>query len=468
MGLRLSGLASGLDSQALIDAILGVEAQPLRRAEARKADLELEQGIFRDLNTKLLALRDAAAALDNLSPGLTGSSFDEELLSYKANSSDEISLGVSANSNASAGTVDVSITQLASVARHITTAYSSDTDIIAAEGDTLNIDAGGASPIAITVGAGGASLTDLKDLINLDLDNAGSVRADVIFDGSGHRLVISGTQTGAVNDVSVTTTVPGEGAAPFLDAPLSVAANDAQLEVFGLAITRSSNTISDAVPGLTLTLNEVTTSPVQVLVQRDDEAVGEKLQAFVDAYNQVIDIFDTQASFDETTETAGPLSGDATLRQVENDVKREIVNSFSFLNNPFTSLGQIGVEVDRAGRLELDNEKLSAALDSDALSVRQLLGGDGVTDGAAAGLARLLDPITESATGLLAVRNDGFDRRIAGIDRQLESLERRLEKREESLIRQFSTLETTLAGLQNQGNALLALIININGSNNNR
>jgi len=457
MGFRLGGLASGLDTAALIDAVMAVERRPLSLVQQRKADVELEKELFRELNTKLLALREAAAALDNRNSTLSGPAIDEELFSYLASSSDESVLSARATSAASPGAQDIRVDGLAGASRFVSRPFSSPTDDLLAR-RRIDIDYGGAAPIDFRLPTGPRSLELLRDLINTDPNNDGSVRADILFDGSGYRLIVAGTETGAANDLTVWSNIPAEQGGPLFDDALQAAATDAQLEVLGVPITRESNTVEDAIPGVSLTLRGTSANPVQVKVDRDDESIAAKFQTFVDAYNDVIDFVLTQARVDAASGEAGPLSGDATVRQVEQQVQRALVQRFTFTANPFQSLAELGLSLDSDGRLALDGEKLAGALDADPLGVRQLLGGDGVADGAFAALARILDPITETGTGSLAIRDQGFDDRLAGLDRQIERMELRLAQREEFLVRRFSELESTLSTLQGQGNSLLALI----------
>ncbi len=462
MGLRVGGLASGLDTNALIDAMIKFERRPLDLIQQQKADVELQQSLFRDLNTKLLALREAASAIDNRTSGLTGASFDEELLAFTASSSDESILEVTATGSASPGSFDVHVEQLATVGRRFSAAFASATDVVFSAGETLSIDYGGASAIDLSVGAGGATLHDLRDAINADANNGGNVRADVLFDGTEYRLVVSGTRTGAANDISVSGTVTGPGGGAFIDTNLDQVAQDAVFEVLGLTMTRESNEVSDALPGLTLRLRGTHTNPdetLQIQVSRDDEGTTEGFQTLVDAYNDVLDFLDAQSSFNESTKAAGPLSGDSTLRTVEQTIQRVVVDRYLFAGNPLGSLAEIGVRFDDDGRLQLDREALTEALDANPFAVRQVIGGDDVTDGVATALARALDPITESGTGMIAVRDDGFDDRIAGLDRQIERLELRLEKREDLLLLQFTQLESAMAALQTQSSSLMSLIL---------
>ncbi len=460
---RFSGLATGLDTGALVDALLQLERRPLTLVENRKADFEREQSLFRDLNTQLLALRDAARALDNQNESLTGATLDEEFLAYTAASSDEAVVTATASGNASVGSTSVRVLSLASVGRQITTTFASDTDAIASAGETLSIDYGGESSIDVTVGAGGASLQDLRDLVNADANNGGNVRADVLFDGTEYRLVLSGVQVGAANDLSVTTTISGAGANPFLDAALAQTASDASLEVLGVPVTRPGNEIDDVLPGVTLTLTGTNdpgdaTDVVQLDVTRDDDAIADKLQALADAYNRVRDFVDEQAAFDAEAGRAGPLSGDATVRGIERQIQTLLGAEYAFEGSPLTFLGEIGLSFDREGRLVLDREDMATALEQDPVGVRRLLAGDGTTDGLATALARALEPITRSGDGTLAVRDDSFADRIAEVDRQIERLEARLEQRELSLVQRFTALESTVARLQAQAGFLSSIV----------
>ena len=460
MGLRVGGLSSGIDTAALVEALMTLERRPLDLVQQRKSEIESRRDLFMELNDKLVAFRDAAAALDNLSSGLSGPAITEELLAYTASSSDESILRASASSGAVPGTTEVVVDLLAQTAREVSDGFASATDIISgSRRKAFQISHGGPEVIDIRTDNSGVSLVDLADLINTDVNNGGEVRADVVFDGSDYRLVISGTNPGVANDLSIS------GNLDIIDSGLSQDSSDAQLTAFGIPITRSSNNVGDLIPGVTLDLLAAAPgTPVQVQVSRDDDAVEEKVQAMVDAYNEIMDFMAAHARYDAENERAGPLVGDATIRSVESQIRRAMVESYEFTDNPFSSLAQIGLSLESDGRLDLDSEVFREALTTDARSVRQLLSGDGVSDGAAVAFSRLIDPIVDpdpetGAQAILAIRNDGFDDQIEALERQIERLEVRLERREELLVLQFTQMETALAQLQNQGNALSSLSI---------
>ena len=469
MGIRVGGLSTGLDTSALIEAFMAYERRPLDLVEQRKAEVENQRSLFRDLNTKLQALRDAASAIDNHNSLLSGPTLDEELLEFSVGSSKESVLTGTATGNATPGTIDVEVNQLATVGRRFSAAFGSDTTIIGNSGETLTIDYGGTSNIDITVGASGASLKDLKDAINTDANNQGNVRADILFDGTSYRLIVSGANTGAANDVSITTTLSGPGATPFIDAALDQTAQDAQITLFGsITVTRPGNDITDVVPGLTLKLHSADPgNPVTLDVQRDDEKLSEKIQAFVDAYNSLVDFVRTQSRFDEETKKAGPLSGNPTLRSLQFALQKALqgtsANPYQFTGNPLRSIGEFGIEIGSDGRLSLNATELTEKLDEDPFAVRQFLAGlgtgDPLDDGVALAMARAIDVYIQSGDGIMANLESTLDTRIANFEVQIERFESRLERREELLVLQFARLESSIASLKAQGDSLNSLLL---------
>ncbi len=457
--IKFGGLASGIDTSAIIDALMDVERLPIKRMEADRADVVKRQGLMRELNTMLLALREAARGIDNRSDSLTAVASKEELLATSAQSADESVLGASSSGSAAPGTYAVRVEQLATAARSVTAAYGASTDLVGQNGDTLSISYGGSAPIALTLD-GTESLQDVADLVNEDVDNDGSVRASILDDGQGgFRLVIVGADVGTDDDVTVTTSITGPLGVPFLDPALSQSATDAQLVVFGVPITRDTNEVSDVIPGVTLRLTgtndpNVATDAVTVTVSRDGDAIAAKLQTFVDAYNAIREFSLRQSAYDTVNKKAGPLSGDLGLRLSEKAAQDVLGRSFTFAGNPFSSVSSIGIEFEKGGKLSLDRAVLDAALASDPDSVRQLLAGDGTTDGAATALARALEPVVRSGDGILAERLEATKDEIDGIDDRIERAEARLGRIEESLTRRFTALEQLISAFQSSSSFL--------------
>lgn len=456
--LFVGGLVSGIDTRALIDQLMAVERRPRDLLAGRKTTLTQQQSLLRDFQTKLTSLRDSAKALDNRNSTLDAASASEELLGWKATSTDESLVRASAAGSASAGSYSVRVEQLARVGREFSKAFTSDTSIVGSSGQTLTV-SWGTSSLTVTVGASGASLRDLRDAINTSSSNGGNVRSEVVYDGTNYRLLVSGANTGASKEITVTTDVPGPGATAFIDTTLEQTALDSRVKVLGLTVTRTTNTVSDALPGVTLTLLGThsatdTADADTISVSRDDSAIAAKLQKLVDGYNAVRDFVSGQIQPDATTKKSGPLGNDSTLRDVERRLQSAVSREFTFSGNSLNGLSGVGLSFDSKGKLKLDSAKLATALDANPQAVRQLLSGDGTTDGLASGLARALDGVLQSSDGILATRDAGFTTRIKDIDTQVARLDRALADKEKSLRLKFSVLETTLSRLQNSSGFL--------------
>lgn len=499
------GLASGFDTNALLEGLLALERQPLQRIQSRRAEINTQRSLMRDFNGKLVKLREAAQALDNRNTAGTGSSTDEEFLRYAGSTTNEDVVTVSAGRGAAPGDIEVTVDQLARGSRIVSTSYAEEDAPILAEGQTITIDLPNGDPdavpeieatsITVTAGAGGLSLQDIRDQINTSEGNGGTVRADVLrISEDDFRLVLTSTGTGTSNQITL-------GGDLVRDDALSQDASNASFRVFGQTLERESNFVDDALTGITLRLRQASELPEgfdasaatdeeiraaripeTVSVEVDVEEVGKQLQTFVDAYNGVIDFIEGQFRFNEASNTSGPLSGDFTLRDVQRQLQELVSEGYAFTQNPSNpfantatgsseggTISGIGLELKGGGRLSLDLEKLEESLALDPISVREFLSGRLGPDptepdeeaefeqGFASHVASRLEEIVRSADGTLANRDEAYASRLREFDDSIERFEQRLAKREESLVLRFSQLESTIASLQSQQGFLSSL-----------
>ncbi|NNL66013.1 MAG: flagellar filament capping protein FliD [Myxococcales bacterium] len=471
--LTFGGVATGLDTNALIQTLLAVEARPLLRMENDLDDAKAAQKKYQELNTKLLELRNKARSLDNRNSTLGAASVDEELLEFEASSTNTNVLDVSATGDAVPGSYDVAVGQLASVGREFSTGQASqDTALGFGAGESLTIDYGGTDDIVVSVGTG-SSLQSIRDAINNDANNGGNVQASVLYDGTDYHLIIAGAETGADNDLTVTESA---GLAGFIDPAAKTPAQDSIIQVLGFTIQRPGNEITDVLEGVTLNLRGVSdgidpltptdfssASLTEIEIETDVTAIGDKLREFATVYNEARDLIEDNSGFDPETRRGEIFAGDSTARIIDQILSTTLVQQFTFTQSTaFQGLAEIGISFDSNGHISVDDEVLEEALIQDTSAVKRLLGGDpnaadpndpdGVAgeSGVMTALADVLEPITRSGDGTLAVRDDTFDTRIDSLEDRIDSFERLLEGREEALIRRFTALEVSVAALQAQ------------------
>ncbi|MCR9244999.1 MAG: flagellar filament capping protein FliD [bacterium] len=440
-GISFGGLASGLDTQAIISALLAVEQRPIAQLEAKKDSIGKQKSLFGDLDGLLDKLTDASRKLK------TTSSF----LSMKAASDDEDIVTASASSSATPGTHTVSVTNLAVAQFNHSNGYSSATESLGTYGEfTLTAD-GQDHVISIS----NPTPQAVADAINATGSN---VRAEVVDTGAAsnpYQLVIRSTETGTENAFSFSA-VSGDVSGLIADVQANqTPAEDATVIVNGLTITRSTNSVSGAIAGVTLDLKSAPSPPkdVTITISTDAEEVSKNIQEFVDAYNEVVDFFAAQSVVNEEGEAQSDLFGDPTLRSMRSTL-RGIVGGIvdSTGNEAFQLFAQIGIESDRDGKLTFTQTELETALAEDEQAVAAIF-----TDGTNGIAKRLEDQIkvyTDSVDGLIKTRVDGFDRRLKQTNTRIEQAERRLELYETQLETRYANLESLLARLQGQGSSI--------------
>lgn len=496
------GLASGLDTNALLAGLLEIERIPLNRIESNRAELANQRSLMRDLNSRLVKLREASQALDNRNFAGTGASPTEEFLRYTGSSSNEDVVTVRAGAGAAPGDIQIEVLELARGSRRFSDSFADEgTTVALAAGQSLSIGLDDADPdavppveatlIEIDVDAAGPGLTlqDVRDQINTSEDNGGKVRADILRVADGdYQLVLTTTGTGESN----TMTLLGDITFQTPPADGRDDAANARVRLFdSVEVSRESNSIDDVLTGITFDLNRVAEQDDQgqnivetVTVDVDNDEIAASLEKFTAAYNDVVGFIDRQFRYDETTKSAGPLAGDFTLRQVQSEVRDMVSQAFSFStnpSNPFAStvggalggaISNIGITIESGGTLKVDREKLDEALAQDPISVREFLAGrargasdpdpndptDFYDDGFASLFSTRLERLVRSGDGTLAERDKAYESRLQDFDDSIERFETRLAQREESLILRFSELERVVAGLQNQQGFLSSLV----------
>ena len=436
MGFSIGGIASGLDTSSMIQQLMQIERQPVMRFQQRQAALHRVDKAWGEVVTKIQAFR---SALDNVRDATDWSSF------VSAISSNEDAVAVTTTGAADTGSLDFTVTSLAAAEKvAMTGTYTNPTAPVGVGDVTIN---GPNGAISVTTDAS-TTLVDLADMI--EQADAG-VDAQVLkVSETEHQLILTATDTGMVNDFTVTTNITELGAVSQLKA-----ASDAELSVGGIAVNRSSNTITDLFDGVTIDLKAITTTPVTVDVTRDIGAAGDAVDELVTAANEVLSTLKKHTSYNAESGASGVLQGDPAARGLQMEI-RSVLSSTSSTGD-ITHGSQVGISLTRTGEVELDRTKLDAALGGGYDAVAGFM-----VDGLGSSLHTFLKTV-EGSGGSIQRARDAIDGRVRSYDDQIEAFEVRLALRERTLRRQFTGLETSLAQLHAQGNWLAGQLGSMGG-----
>jgi flagellar hook-associated protein 2 len=381
MALTATGIGSGLDIEGLVSQLVAAERGPVEnRLLQREARLTSEISALGTLQGALAGVQDSVDGLTTLG------TFEQRSASVTNSSA----LSVSVDSSAAVGSFNVEVSQLAQAQSLASGSFASLTDEVGEgtltfrfgttdytpadpgpesyNGFTVN---GNRDSVSVVIDAGSNTLEGVRDAINeADI----GVSAVVVNDGSGFRLLLSASETGADNSIEIQVDDSGDGVDTD-DAGLSrlafnagaanltqtAAGRDAQLSINGLAITSAGNTVSNVVDGVTLALRNTTDSAATVSVSANEGAVRTAIDDLVESYNRFVGIANQLTDYNPETGVAGTLQGDFTARSVINQVRAALSGSAQGFDGAFSSLAEIGITTQADGTLQVDDATLSAA-----------------------------------------------------------------------------------------------------------
>ncbi len=445
------GIGSGLDASSIVEQLMAIEQQPLLNLQQKEAAYYAELSAVGQLRSAISTFKSAADALS------TASAFDV----FTATSADTAIFTASASSSAAVGTYDIQVNFLAVAQKQGSISFAdSDTTTIGSSGDTVTITIGSDD---FTVDIGAMTLDEIADAINSASDNIGVTASVIQEDSSNFYLTLTSDETGTAN--AMTLAFEDSVGTPIAD-PLTMgviqAADDAEILVDGTyTITRSSNTITDAIDGVTINLLDTSASAVGLSVDHNSNSISASVQAFVSAYNTL------QTTMTELSD--GELSGDFTIRTLQSQVRSVINSAPSGLTGDYSYLSDIGIELDKYGVMSLDGSTLSDAITTNLDSLTELLSDD--DQGYAFRLSELLDNVLDT-NGLLDAKEDGINARIEDVQDAQEDMEYRLEVIEARYLAQYTALDTLISSLSttsdylDQQLSILANLIPGNNSNN--
>ena len=315
---------------------------------------------------------------------------------------------------------------------------------------TLTISVG-ASSFSIEVVEGGNSLANIRDAINKSAANKG-VQASLLTDVEGTHLVLTSTKTGADHALTVTASGGNGGLEQLENMEVRSEAQDAIVFVSGYEIHSASNTVSNAIEGVTLTLKAPTEEGSTVLlgVERDDAAIQDAAKKFVDSYNSLAGTIKSLSRYDVATEAAGALLGDAMLRNIDSQVRKLISSPVAGVNGNYTTLASLGITTQADGKLKLDTVRFNAALAANPGAVSDIFTS---SNGVAVKLADFMGSKT-SVTGELTVRSSNITDTLVDLKDQQDALNARMKVIEQRYFRQFNALDTLLGQMNTTATAL--------------
>lgn len=448
------GIGSGLDLASILDSLQASEKAALTPISTQQSSYTAKLSAYGTLKSALTTFQTANTTLSNA-----------DLFSSTKTTSSSSAFSATTAAGAVAGKYTVSVSQLAAAQTLTSAVQSSNTTALATTDSTITIQQGGdKKPVTVSVSAANSSLTGIRDAIN---KSDSGVTASIIKTGDGsYRLSMTSDDTG--EDNAMTLSVTGDSTLQSMlnydgtstsNMTESVTAKNALLTVNNVAIENSSNTISDALEGITLNLNDVTTGNQTLTITSDTTKASNAVSAWVDAYNTLQDSFTSLTKYtavdvgtDAQDTSNGALLGDSTLRTIQSQLKSMLTNASS--SSTFKSMAQIGVTTDpTTGQLELDDDKLSTALTSDPDGVKAMIIGDGKTTGIATTVGTNITSWL-SSTGILQAATDGVSKTLNNLTTQYNAASTRIDATIARYKTQFTNLDVMISKLNSTSSYL--------------
>jgi flagellar hook-associated protein 2 len=423
-----TGIGSGLDIGAIVSSLTSAYGA------AQTTQLTNQQNT---LDAQVSAYGTFTAALDTLQLALPALQDPTQLAGFAATVADKTIASATTSSDAVAGTYSLLVNNLATVASATSAPLSS----TAAVGTgTLTI-AVGSSSTAITIDSTNNTLAGIASAIN-SAPNVG-VSASVITTTDGSRLVLTGTATGAANQITVTPS-GGDGGLASL-ALTSVLAKNASFSINGFPATSDSNVVANAISGVTVNLLQSSApgTPTTLTVSPDTSSAQSSIDGFVTAVNGVLSSIQTLTSYDPSTQTAGPLNGNATLESFQNQLQ-SILGQFNNSGGSVKSLTDLGITAGTDGTYSSNDTTLGNALSASLASVGNLLGG---TNGIATQISNLVNGYTEPG-GLLDSINKGLQSSLTNVSTEQAALQAQLATYSATLTTEYNAMDAAVAQLK--------------------
>ncbi len=466
------GTAS-IDVAAIVDQLMTVENKPLDRI---KSQIEQKKLVISDLGTirsKVATFQDALKVLEN------PTNFNNS----SAISSDSTILSATANNAAVKGNHSVTVTSLATATRNTISGYASSTASATVDAGTgfaitvagITYDTKGnktqsvggvptTTANAVTVLGANPTITELKNWINgLGTDVSASVTQTT--SSANWVLMIQGTKTGSANAVSFTglTGLP----ATLTNTPDTVAAN-ASFTVNGTNFSRTSNTVTDVIDGLTVTLNKVSATAQTISVGRGTDISSDAINTLIKAYNDVMSTYKTMTANSSNSDKPGNFANAPSTLSFINQIKEGFARGISYVSNgtrQTMSLSAMGIDLQLDGTAKFNSTSFATASASGLRDILAL----GVTTGYVSSTSNLNTFINAQVKtgGLLNDQINSETTAVNSLTKRQNDLQNRLNSTRNNLIAQYSALNALLFQLSSTSNSLTSALDALTNSQNN-
>ncbi len=451
MGLRFD--ASGGQLNQALKAIIEAERQPLKMLETRKGKEEQRMKLFQDFKSKFA---NFDRTLGEFTDFHKFKEFKVDLGDGAANMNVTID-----KTKVQPGSYEIEIAALAKRSSIISTGFESPDEPILGVGYVVVYNSKGDKE-ELYIGGKNASLSGIASAINAKSDS--SVKATVVKDSADPdapwRLIVSSKKDGIDDEVEFPEFY-------FLDGErdLNIAADNearnAVLKVDGFEIEADGNQIPDFLSGVNLDLKQAKEGQTfTVAITEDVPKMAGKVKGLVDQINGILEFINKQNTVDDKTDTSAQFTGDTSLQSIEYRIRNLMHEGFPIFDNPedpdtprLAFLNQMGVTFAKNGQLEFSEEKFTKAIQKDFTGIAQAITGE---YGFASQIRQVMANYTRPGNGLLATRETSLKNRISRIDRDIENKERLIQRKTETLTQQFSRMQATMSGMQQQQQYLQA------------
>jgi flagellar hook-associated protein 2 len=446
---------TSLDVNSLVTQLVSQErATYATRLTARESKATVQLSALSSLKGALGAFKTSVDTLK------TSAAFTPR----SATSSDADVFTVTTAGDAATGSYDITVVDLAKAQQLASKAYSGGSSTVVGTGK-ITITYGDKS-FDVDIDSTKNTLSNVRDAINKASGNTG-VQATLLNEQGGTRLVLTSAKTGADNSIQIAVTGGDGGLADLAYAGTNTAtmtqmqaAQDAHIKIGSFDHFSDTNTISEAIDGVTISLKKPSTDAVSLSVTEDTSALKQRVSNFVQAYNTLYGSMSKLRSYDSNSKAAGPLLGDALLRGIESQIGLDLSNPVDGIDGDYKTLASLGISRQTDGTLKLDDAKLNKALAADRQSVQKVFGSE---NGVSKRLSDHLESMLKDGSALDS-RNDALNAELKRIDDDTTALDARMALISKRYTKQFTALDGLLTQLQSTSNYLSSQLANLPGT----